>query len=128
MAIFFGIYLELFKKLYNSKFCKPSKNQFIRLIFLKKVIKQSFKYMEKNLLIYSSGSRISLGGGGANSQSGCANLFFWAENCMKLKEFGPPGASLALPLDPPLICYAMDFTYYLKLHLQKAHLAWDYLH
>ena len=26
--------------------------------------------------------------GGANSQSGCANLFF-AENCMKMKEFGP---------------------------------------
>ena len=43
--------------------------------------------------------------GGANSQSGCANLFFSAENCMKMKEFGPPGvrASLAPPLDPPLV-------------------------
>ena len=28
--------------------------------------------------------------GGANFLSGCANLFF-AENCMKMKEFGPPG-------------------------------------
>ena len=28
--------------------------------------------------------------GGTNSQNGCANLFF-AENCMKMKEFGPPG-------------------------------------
>ena len=27
---------------------------------------------------------------GANSQSGCANLLFFAENCVKLKEFGPP--------------------------------------
>ena len=30
------------------------------------------------------------GGGRGNSQSGCANLFF-AENCMKMKEFGSPG-------------------------------------
>ena len=30
------------------------------------------------------------GGGGANPQSGCANLFF-AENCMKMKELGPRG-------------------------------------
>ena len=42
---------------------------------------------------------------GAISQSGFANLFL-AENCMKMKEFGPPGgrASLAPPLDPPLCC------------------------
>ena len=42
--------------------------------------------------------------GGANSQSGCANLFFSAKNCMKMKELRPPGghASLAPPLDPPL--------------------------
>ena len=35
------------------------------------------------------------GGGGANSQSGCANLLFckfFAENCMKMKESGPGGA------------------------------------
>ena len=36
--------------------------------------------------------------GGANSQSRCANLLFlkfFAENCMKMKEFGPgEGASL----------------------------------
>ena len=30
--------------------------------------------------------------------------YFFAENCMKMKEFGPQwGASLARPLDPPLI-------------------------
>ena len=32
---------------------------------------------------------------------------FFAENCMKMKEFGPPGggrASLAPPLDPPMTC------------------------
>ena len=30
--------------------------------------------------------------------------YFLAENCMKMKEFGPPGGhpSLAPPLDPPL--------------------------
>ena len=39
--------------------------------------------------------------GGVNSQSGCANLFF-RPNCMKMKEFGPRGASLAPFLDPPL--------------------------
>ena len=37
-------------------------------------------------------------------------LFFniFAENCMKMKEFGPPGgggASLAPPLDPPMLIW-----------------------
>ena len=36
-------------------------------------------------------------GGGANSQSGCANLFF-RPNCMKMKEFGPPGGVPGAPL------------------------------
>ena len=35
--------------------------------------------------------------GGANSQSGCANLFF-AENCIKTKEFEPRGR---IPGAPP---------------------------
>ena len=39
------------------------------------------------------------GGGCFNSESGCANLFF-AENCMKLKEFGPGGFGLS-PWHPP---------------------------
>ena len=30
---------------------------------------------------------------GANSQSGCAFLFFLAENCTKMKEFGHPGGA-----------------------------------
>ena len=28
--------------------------------------------------------------------------FFFAENCLKMKEFGPSGTSLAPPLDPPM--------------------------
>ena len=34
----------------------------------------------------------------------------FAENCMKMKEFGSPGrgrASLAPPLDPPMVAVAM---------------------
>ena len=52
-------------------------------------------------------------GGGANSPSGCANLFFLAENCMKMKEFWLPGggASLAPPLDPPLQIHKVQFRY-----------------
>ena len=35
---------------------------------------------------------------------------FFAENCMKIKEFGPPGghASLVPPLDPPMLKLPMD--------------------
>ena len=47
-------------------------------------------------------------GGGANSPGGRqhTNLSNFSKNCMKLKEFGPPGAraSPAPPLDPPLGC------------------------
>ena len=57
----------------------------------------------------STGSDISVAdpefprGGGANSPGGSANTNF-PQNCMKLKEFGPPGGrpSLGPPLDPPL--------------------------
>ena len=43
-------------------------------------------------------------GGGANSRGGHQHKILpnFPKNCMKLKEFGPPGASLAPPLDPPL--------------------------
>ena len=36
----------------------------------------------------------------------------FAENCMKMKEFGPLGgrASLAAPLDPPMFLYSFVFT------------------
>ena len=49
-------------------------------------------------------------GGGANSPGGRQHtiLPYFPKNCMKLKEFGPPGrgcTSLVPPLDPPLdIC------------------------
>ena len=35
---------------------------------------------------------------------------FFAENCMKMKEFGPPGgrASLAPPLDPPMCTIQLE--------------------
>ena len=41
--------------------------------------------------------------GGANPQGGAANLLFgqnFPENCLKMKEFGPRGASLPPPLKP----------------------------
>ena len=38
------------------------------------------------------------GGGGANSQNGCANLFF-SEKLHEMKEFGPPRG--ARPWRPP---------------------------
>ena len=41
---------------------------------------------------------------GANSQSGCANLLFckfFAENCRKMKEFGPE-ARVPEPPHPPI--------------------------
>ena len=46
-------------------------------------------------------------GGGANSQSGGANLLFgqhFPENCMKMKEFGPTGGARVpgAPLDTPM--------------------------
>ena len=49
----------------------------------------------------SGGSRIFLRG---VSQLPILLLFcnYFAENCMKMKEFGPGGASLAAPLDPPM--------------------------
>ena len=41
-------------------------------------------------------------GGGPTPKLGLFYKFF-AENCMKMKEFGPRGgASLAPPLDPPM--------------------------
>ena len=45
-------------------------------------------------------------GGGAPTPKSAIIFQFFAENCMKMKEFGPPGggrASLAPPLDPPMI-------------------------
>ena len=38
--------------------------------------------------------------GGAKYQRGCASLFF-VKKCMEVKEFGPVGASLALPYGSP---------------------------
>ena len=43
--------------------------------------------------------------GGAPTPKSAIIFQFFAENCMKMKEFGPPGggrASLAPPLDPPM--------------------------
>ena len=39
--------------------------------------------------------------GGANSQSGCVNLFF-AKNCMKMKVLTPGGVGHWYPLHPPM--------------------------
>ena len=55
-------------------------------------------------MLCSDGSRIFLRGGGANSQSWCANLYFWPKTAWKWKNLDPGGASLAPPLDPPVLC------------------------
>ena len=44
---------------------------------------------------------ISWGGGAPTPKVGVLTIYF-AENCMKMKEFGSRGASLAPPLDPPM--------------------------
>ena len=46
--------------------------------------------------------------GGAPTPKIAIIFHIFAENCMKMKEFGPPGgrASLAPPLDPPMGWYA----------------------
>ena len=49
----------------------------------------------------SGGSRIFPGGGGANSQN-CYYFSHFAENCMKMKEFGSPGGA-RVPGTPPWI-------------------------
>ena len=41
-------------------------------------------------VVGSGGSRIFLGGGAPTPKVGVLAYFF-AENCMKIKEFGPPG-------------------------------------
>ena len=44
-------------------------------------------------------------GGGAPTPKSAIIFQFFAENCMKMKEFGPPGGARvpgAPPLDPPM--------------------------
>ena len=68
---------------------------------------KAHEMFKKTGSVVSGGSRISprrgrqLPGGGHQHKI----LPYFPKNCMKLKEFGPPGgrASLAPPLDPPLI-------------------------
>ena len=46
--------------------------------------------------------------GGAPTPKSAIIFQFFAKNCMKMKEFGPPEggrASLAPPLDPPMVTY-----------------------
>ena len=54
----------------------------------------------------SGGSRIFPGGGAPTPKSAIIFQFF-AKNCMKMKEFGPPGGGARPwrpPLDPPMKC------------------------
>ena len=60
----------------------------------------------------SGGSRIFPGGGGAPTPKSAIIFQFFAENCMKMKEFGPP------PLAPPLGS-ANGQILQLQLHLTK---------
>ena len=61
--------------------------------------------------LFSGGSRISPRTG-RQLPGGSQHMILpnFPKNCMKLKGFGPPGgrASLALPLDPPLLLYLMS--------------------
>ena len=50
--------------------------------------------------IYNAVADPGFSSGGANSQSGCVNLFV-DENCMKMKEFGPGGRPWHAPLGSP---------------------------
>ena len=71
---------------------------------------------------------------GAPTPRGGAPTYDFAKflkNCMKLKEFGPPGgASLTPPLDPPLLtfifCTLTSFFFFFATHIlsseQKLHL------
>ena len=68
---------------------------------------RNFAFIQKKIICTSNEGMFSqwriqdFPEGSANSQSGCANLLFcnyFAENCMKMKEFGPRGiTSLAPP-------------------------------
>ena len=64
----------------------------------------------------SGGSRIFPGG--APTPKSAIIFQFFAENCMKMKEFGPPGGG-ARPWRPPWIRQCIDLnidsTFYLKL-------------
>ena len=65
------------------------------------------KKVSLKINVHSGGSRIFLGGG--HLPSGCVILFF-AENCMKMKEFGPRGrVPGATPLDPPMVHFCLHF-------------------
>ena len=51
-------------------------------------------------------------GGGAPTPKSAIIFQFFAENCMKMKEFGPPGGARvpgAPPLDPPMHLYTCVF-------------------
>ena len=52
--------------------------------------------------------------GGAPTSKIAIIFQFLAENCMKMKEFGPPGgrASLAPPLDPPMLWYPLRLIFF----------------
>ena len=46
-------------------------------------------------------------GGGAPTPKSAIIFQFFAENCMKMKEFGPRGGGARVPgapLDPPMLC------------------------
>ena len=66
--------------------------------------------------------------GGAPTPKSAIIFQFFAENCMKMKEFGPPGGARPWrpPLDPPMILIPSRFcTYHLLalVNLFKQNLA-----
>ena len=77
--------------------------------------------------VFSGGSRISPRRGRQLPRGGRQHTIFpyFPKNCMKLKEFGPPGgcASLEPPLDPPLVLY-VDQAMFMEIHFSTFSKLW----
>ena len=58
-------------------------------------------------------------GGGVNSQRPIILQIFFAENCMKMKEFGTPGDMCPWhsALDPRILCQVTNYNPFNKIHI-----------
>ena len=85
------------------------------LLWYENVLQEACPLHSKDLYLFSGGSRISPGGGRGRTLSKwvCQPIFF-VENCMKMKEFRPPGGVPGVPLDPPMLLPLTVF-YVMKL-------------
>ena len=88
----------------DGKFNLDKMNSFISLYF-GEYNNQRVWSRESRHRLTSGGSRIFPGGGGAPTPKIAIIFHIFAENCMKMKEFGPPGGACVpgAPLDPPML-------------------------